>query len=332
MQIFRFRLLRYLPDPIQAKEVVNIGLIASFGGKLYGRQLSKWEKVWAIDPEADIGLIKSSIGIILRIFMEKGNIQDEPIQTFEQKFRIGVMEEIRLEEGEDLSLTMESVYARLVEGKKEELPDIISSDIQEASSLVTSLALHQQFKEGNIDKARMEIEKLDKEDITVEHLAVLILCKDEKDWMTAWDEIYKRENLREPWLFTALAYRFWFVGKADMAAHIAEEGLNRVSPDNEEFIYKFKNSLAYYYAELAKPENKEDALRYSREAMEQRKDAQPIDTRGYVLISYGENPDEILEGVGLCEDARRKEGIASFPIYYKNISRAFNRLKELKAI
>ena len=334
MQVLRYRMLKYMPDPVLAKEVVNIGLIAEIEGGLHERHLSSWEKVLAIDTDADIGLIESSIRSIFNAFKKRGNLKDEsvPTQTPKQKVRISGTEEIKPAEGEALVLAMEMIHARLVEGRKDELPQIKGTTPEEASHLVTSPERRKQVEEGRISEVRMDVEKLGRKDIAdIEYLTVLTLSDDEADWVAAWNEVNK-SDIREPRLFISLAYRFWFVGKVELAISISEEGLKRVDPDNEEIIYRIKNNVAYYYAELRRPENRDDAFRYSQEAMEHRKDAYPVDTRGYVLISYGENADDILKGVKLCEDARREGGITFFPLYQKHIARAYKQLKELRAI
>ncbi len=329
MQIFRYRLLRYMPDPELAKEVVNIGLIAEIEGKLQERHLKNWEKVWAIDDNADISRIESAIEFIFNALKKMGSLEGQSAQTFKQKVRISGIEEIEIPEGKDPVLTMEMIHARLVEGRKDEIPQIEGATLEEASRLIKSPERRKQVEEGRISEARMAVEKLDRKTITnEEYLTLLIFSDNETDWVTAWNEV-RETGIKEPRLFISLAYKFWFAGNVEFAIRVAEEGLERIEPDNEKYILRFKNNLAYFYADLRKPEDEEKARDYIQEARKGCSDANAIDTEGYVLISYGKSEKEILEGVKLCEEARQK-GI-EFKLYHRHVTRAYERLKELGA-
>ena len=71
------------------------------------------------------------------------------------------MEVKEIKDDEDLSLTSERTYIRLVEGKREDPPKTKGSTFKEAKGLVTKPDLRKQVEEGSIIEARMELEKID---------------------------------------------------------------------------------------------------------------------------------------------------------------------------
>ena len=86
------------------------------------------------------------------------------------------------------------------------------------------------------------------------------------------------------------------------------------------------NSLAYYYADAQKPEYEEKARAYIKEAREHRPDAmEPLDTEGFVLIVYGRDKQEVIEGISLCTEALEK-GLP-FEAYENHLQKAGERIK-----
>ena len=91
-----------------------------------------------------------------------------------------------------------------------------------------------------------------------------------------------------------------------------------------------KNSLAYYLAETDDVAYEKMARQYVSEAGKLRQTSAVLDTEGYVKITYGKTRQEILDGVGVCEHARRMG--APFEAYAKNINKANKRLEQLQQV
>ena len=114
---------------------------------------------------------------------------------------------------------------------------------------------------------------------------------------------------------------------------MCDAGLKRAegqpaSREREILVSKFKNSLAYYYAETGTPEYEGRARKYVDEALAIRPDETAcLDTKAYVKIVYGKDRGEVMEGVTLAEDARRKSMENEF--YFKHIEKARRRLASL---
>lgn len=125
-----------------------------------------------------------------------------------------------------------------------------------------------------------------------------------------------------------MAYRYWTVGSSDLAVEVAESGKELADTVGDQtLINKYKNSLAYYYADVGDQTNAVQALRYASEAQKAREgEAGPLDTLGYVQIVFGSTEEEILEGVMRCEDARRT-GKVPFYLHSKHIRKAHERLR-----
>lgn len=160
-----------------------------------------------------------------------------------------------------------------------------------------------------------------------EEIAVLLLSEDRKGWERA-AELLKDPKAQNPKYFLTLAYRFWSVGQTDKAIEIAEKGLPLAVNADPPSVLRFKNSLAYYYAETDRPQYEELARQYAREAREARPDdVAAIDTEGYVKISFAKTRREVEEGVALSEEARRRG--APFEAYAKDVAKASRRLESL---
>ncbi|MGO8733624.1 MAG: hypothetical protein ACLQVM_12640 [Terriglobia bacterium] len=135
-----------------------------------------------------------------------------------------------------------------------------------------------------------------------------------------------------------LAYKFWSIGLLPQAIETAEKTLALVTsggqpkwiaadrPKWEKYKYAVLNSLAYYYADAQKPEYEEKARAYIKEAREHRPDAmEPLDTEGFVLIAYGRDKQEVIEGISLCTEALEK-GVP-FEAYANHLQKAGERIK-----
>lgn len=202
--------------------------------------------------------------------------------------------------------------------------------MEDLADTVKHPELKELIKLGKIEEAVEKLDKLYKQQPTLkEDIAVLILSKKEKDWDKAL-AILDEQQLGESKYHITLANRYWSVKQIDRAIAVAEKGLDLSLELNQDgsMVAKFKNSLAYYYAETANPEYEELARQYANDACEARPtEPKPLDTRGYVLIVYGKTREEILEGVDLCHQALSM-GL-SFAFYTKNVTRASERLKNL---
>jgi len=330
-----------MPDREMAKEVLNIGLVAEIAGEFHERHLNSWGKVRAIDPEVNIRLVERTVQVIFSAVKKTRNLDDEVLRRYQTNIQILGPMEIESARDEDPLWILGMIYTRFVEGRKEgygpsfegrEEESQVEHILKEAGSLIENEERRAQVESGRLTEARLGVEKLGREHVAaIEYLTLLGLSSSETDWLSSWKEVLEGDII-EPKIFILLAFRFWSVGKTEFAICVAQEGLKRAEErkaDDKASILRFKNSLAYYYAELKRPEDEEKAREFSRDAYEGREDERPIDTRGYVLISYGKNVKEILEGVELCEEARRR-GIP-FSLYHKHIDRAFEKLKELGA-
>lgn len=187
-----------------------------------------------------------------------------------------------------------------------------SMDSPEARSLA-SAGLTQQAAE----KARSLDDKI----------KVLVQSTDPSDWNKAIGMVDSTQTPPFSPVLT-LAYLSWQSGKIDEAIRLGEVALKRATETSAEDLWKAHNSLAYYYAETAKPEFEKKAREY---AVSARKAApsrpEPIDTESFVRITYGKTEEEIMEGVALAEKA--KLAGAPFETFVKHMNRAQQRIKTL---
>jgi hypothetical protein len=199
---------------------------------------------------------------------------------------------------------------------------------QDLLATVNSPQVKRLIAAGQINEA---IAKLD--DILVkdqaqlrEQIAVLLLSANEKDWVKAVEILDQNEDVQEPKFFLTLAYRFWSVKKLEDAIKLGEKGLSLVEEKDSLLRSRFENSLAYYYADAESPDKETTARHYAEAAVKSRPgEPGPLDTLGFVLISYGKTREEILKGVEYCNEALRLGG--GFELYTKHIVRANSRLQ-----
>jgi hypothetical protein len=172
------------------------------------------------------------------------------------------------------------------------------------------------------DKAKHEDDTKREEDI-----AVLLLSAKPASWERAI-EIWSKTQKREPKFLLTLSYRFWSIGKLEKAVQWAEQGLEEANARSADLVPKFKNSLAYFYAESAKPEYEKKAREYIAAARQDRPNhPSPLDTAGFVEIVYAKTREDVLKGVALCEEAR-KLGLR-FESYAISIERAGKKIQAL---
>ncbi len=127
-------------------------------------------------------------------------------------------------------------------------------------SAVKSPHVKELVAEGRIKEA---IASLNDQTKLVEEIAVLLLSQDEQDWIKAL-ELIEANRVEMAKYFLTLAYRFWSIGKLEMATELAEKGLNlATAQENVLYVSKFKNSLAYYYADSQRGFSRRRTLRTS---------------------------------------------------------------------
>ena len=171
----------------------------------------------------------------------------------------------------------------------------------------------------------------------------LLKSAQEEDWKRAGEALRGRKVTEANYLWTVrnymnLAYKFWSIRLLPQAIETAEKTLALVTsggqpkwiaadrPRWEKYKYGVLNSLAYYYADAQKPEYEEKARAYIKEAREHRPDAmEPLDTEGFVLIVYGRDKQEVIEGISLCTEALEK-GLP-FEAYENHLQKAGERIK-----
>jgi len=184
-------------------------------------------------------------------------------------------------------------------------------------------------EEGRFQDAIGALDKLvDDHSKVEEEIALSVLSADQKDWAHALDLI-EQNAIRNPSFLITLAHRFWSVGGIDRAIALGKDALAMaIESRDETLISKAKNSLAYYLTETGDPAYEKTARQYAAEARQARPGSATVDTEGFVKITYGKSKEEVLEGVNLCERARRMG--APFEAYVKHITKAKERLEALE--
>jgi tetratricopeptide (TPR) repeat protein len=192
--------------------------------------------------------------------------------------------------------------------------------------------------EGQSEKAIEVLEKLvaQKPDYKPHLASVLLSSPKSEDWNRA--RTLLSSGIGSPRNYLRLAYNYWTKGDLSNAIAILESGLRQVeqkqmiaTPDE---LDRLRNSLAYYYADANLLDKGEEALRFSEEVVahripqgESKSLGLALATRGYVKITFGNNRDQIIEGIKDCEDGRRMG--ASEDLFFKNLARAQGRLAKL---
>ncbi len=158
-------------------------------------------------------------------------------------------------------------------------------------------------------------------------MARLLLSR-EKDGLEKALQMLDDPQFQKPAYHLNLAYGFWSIGELRQAIHVAEKGLRLAEKVDRSLVSRFRNSLAYYYADTGKRQFEKQARKYAVEALKARP-GEPacLDTLGYVKITYGRTKREVSEGVDLCDQARRK-GVP-FSGYVKHVTRANQRIQTM---
>jgi hypothetical protein len=106
-----FFLVRYIPNALR-DEFINIALVMVGGGVAEVRFVRDWQRVLALDPDADIGLLKGLMGE-LRDGLRTGSQQDEILLMMETSFSNAI--QLSPRQGcltDDLTTEIETMTAR----------------------------------------------------------------------------------------------------------------------------------------------------------------------------------------------------------------------------
>lgn len=227
--------------------------------------------------------------------------------------------------------SMASAFAKEFKGASEKIWEGFS-DVRVREQLIATIQnpeLRKLVKEQKIQEAIANAEEsyLKDQAERQQKISLLLLSNEEKNWHTALEMLDKDESLQKADYFLTLAFRFWSIKRIDISITLAERGLQLVADDDNVRLSRFHNSLAYYYADADMPEKATIALEYAQDAVKLRpNEASPLDTLGFVKITYGKTREEILEGVELCTRAFSRG--TKFELYAKNIAKANNRLTQ----
>ena len=140
--------------------------------------------------------------------------------------------------------------------------------------------------------------------------------------------------------YTRLAFNKWESDDIDKAVTLCEQGysLCNKSVDKNSLADKKScmNSLAYYYAdgEIASKSNvaynlidEVIGLYKSQQDTKSIAYANALDTKGYVMISFGDTENEIREGIADCEKANSL-GLNDY-LLNRHLAKAYSRLSTL---
>lgn len=228
--------------------------------------------------------------------------------------------------------SMATAFAREFKGASEKIWEGFS-DIRVKEHLISTIQnpqLRKLVKEQRIQEAIANTEEsyLRDQAERQQKISLLLLSNDEKNWNTALQMLDEDEGLQKADYFLTLAFRFWSIKRVEISIDLAERGMKLVK-DDAKLLSRFQNSLAYYYADSDISEKASVALEYAEQAVKARpSEASPMDTLGFVKISYGKTKEEVLEGLKLC--IRAYELGARFELYEKDVAKANNRLAQFK--
>lgn len=147
----------------------------------------------------------------------------------------------------------------------------------------------------------------------------------------AWD-LLKTNNITNLYIYARLAFLFWQFGQIEKAITISEKGFEIANEGNDIVkIMKFKNSLAYYYADTGNKKYEDRARSYIEEACKENpEDLAKLDTKGYVKIVYGRTKEEIIDGVSLCFTAFKNDPEHFSVPYAKHVKKATENINRLQ--
>lgn len=139
-------------------------------------------------------------------------------------------------------------------------------------------------------------------------------------------------------LYSKIAIRYWSRGEYNDAIGCAEKAIQHSSGNplvEPSTSLSLKNSLAYYYAERQKPEDKSSAKGLADEVLENgqvsgARIGSAMATKGFVEIQFAETPEQVVAGLGLCIHALGTDGTASLALCERHFDKAQARLDQLK--
>lgn len=218
---------------------------------------------------------------------------------------------------------------KTIEAHEQQIKKILQGIIPNRVKRIAREELRKLVQDNQFEAAITRAKQLKAEGLAESNDYALVMLSSirETDWDDAWERL-ESDGHPSPFLCRTYAWMYWRLDRFDRAIYIAEYGLTeairRRSPKSE--VLKLKNSLAYYYADAKLEGKAQQAFQYSKEAVKGRPGKyNPLDTLGYVYISFGKNREEILRGIELCESARRMPK-AKFEYFAKHIAEAHNRL------
>lgn len=139
-----------------------------------------------------------------------------------------------------------------------------------------------------------------------------------------------------PFPYIQLSIKYWQIGNITKAISLCEQAKNVIDTSGNEkdkgLLSACKNSLAYYYADGEITEKAGVARQLIEEVIppEKRnspKDANALDTLGYVLITFESERGEIERGMAYCKKANRLG--ADDYLLHKHLARAHKRLAQI---
>jgi hypothetical protein len=291
-------------------------------------------------PHATVGIFITFLAALIAWFVGENLERFDPlIETVFERLSKDIREGI---EGSLLKMntTIADGFGRVASGLAQEFRGVSEawtkglSDTHVQQNLLDSVqspTVKKLIRAGEISKAIAQLDEILVKDQSErrEQIAVLLLSANEKDWASAVEIMDRHEDVREPRFFLTLAYRFWSVKQLEQSIRLAEQGLALVGTKDPMLISRFENSLAYYYADARKEDREDAATRYAEAAVKARPgESGPLDTLGFVKITYSRTREGILEGVDLCNRAMKMGG--DFDLYTKHVARASQRLEQLR--
>lgn len=225
--------------------------------------------------------------------------------------------------------------------KTQEILNEIESFIKEKINDITDLSLFEKwinlelsFDDENRNKAVIESLYLYgkthgiSRDLLPLAIRVALKAGNEKVAFEIYDEL-RRKDPNDPLPNIELGLMYFVLGNYKEAVKETEEALKKSLNSNlEKLAILSKANVAYYYADAGSEENKEKAIEYANFALDHDPNNPAYkDTLGFVKIIFGQTPEEIKEGMTMCDEVRKEGGPLEY--YEKHITIALQRLKEL---
>lgn len=324
----KFALIRYVPDVVKG-ERLNIGVLWKHGKETGARLREDWDKLRAIDPNLNIEQIRSAAEFMLALVRRRGELDDSIAREFTSSVQLSPVTPLKIGE-QTLEIVIDMIFETLVEARPP-APELTGESRKWLRRIMKTLgeAERERVERGEVEEAKKAFDVIPSDPNRLEeYLSVLAASKNEKDWERAY-ELARERNIQSAEVYGMLSYRWWSIGRFEQAIDDGESAIRiaeNVGP--VETLKKLKNSVAYYYADLGRPDHKARALELAREAARERPDEPSVqDTLGYVMIVYSESKEEILRGLKLCEQAWNANGPIRF--FAKHVGAAYQRLRSL---